>query len=75
MTKTGHILNGRCSNCRYKIVRAYKENPSMTYYAMNLIQDGKKIKGVCGNCKAEITLSPTMFTKYVVRVLKAGEKQ
>jgi len=68
MNKTGHILkNGKCSNCGYKIARAYKENPGMIYYAMFLVRGGKKIMGVCGNCKAEIVLPSIMFIKYVIR--------
>jgi len=76
VVKTGHILkNGKCSNCGYKIVRAYKENTNMLYYAMNLVRGDKKMAGICGNCKAEIILPNIMFTKYVMRVAKPEEKQ
>ena len=68
MDKTAHILkNGKCSKCKYRIARTWKENPNMIYYAMNIVRGSKKVFGICGNCKSEIILPHTMFTKYVIR--------
>lgn len=68
MDHLASIKNGKCSNCNHKIVRRYKHDNDMIYYAINIVKSDKHTFGICGNCKAIVSLPQKMFTvKYIVR--------
>ncbi|GEM_PF-2209300 len=72
LDKKAKIINGKCSNCKNRIVRPFRENPGMVYYAVNLLRNGKKTVGVCEKCRAEIELPMNLLTiKFVINKIHA----
>lgn len=62
------IIDGKCSNCGYKIVRPYKKNPETEYYAMNIIHSDKTTCGICEKCRSELELPAKLLSfKYVFK--------
>ena len=71
----GTLDNGKCSNCGYRIVRPFGQEPSITiYYKMYILRDRNKIWGMCAKCNNEFNLPTNFMTfKYVIKKISRGE--